>query len=227
MISSSLQEKITPLVREKWQGEKRVYGLKGGARAYLLSLIAQRSRQPILIIAPTPPEAERLFFDLAFFLGEERDLSPLEKRLHFFPSWEILPFERLSPHPDNVAARLEGLYHLLEGQAPILISTPAALMQRTIPKEALKQSYRYLVAGSEIAREDLLSHLVAWGFQNVPLVEERGDFSVRGGIVDISLLPIRARCAWNFSLTDWNRFESSILPLNAPATAMRHFCFCP
>jgi len=185
MISSSLQEKITPLVREKWQGVKGVYGLKGGARAYLLSLIAQRSRQPILIIAPTPPEAERFFFDLAFFLGEERDLSPLEKRLHFFPSWEILPFERLSPHPDNVAARLEGLYHLLEGQAPILISTPAALMQRTIPKEALKQSYRYLVAGSEIAREDLLSHLVAWGFQNVPLVEERGDFSVRGGIVDI------------------------------------------
>ncbi|MEK7378532.1 MAG: transcription-repair coupling factor, partial [Candidatus Binatota bacterium] len=172
-------------MREKWQGEKRVYGLKGGARAYLLSLIAQRSRQPILIIAPTPPEAERFFFDLAFFLGEERDLSPLEKRLHFFPSWEILPFERLSPHPDNVAARLEGLYHLLEGQAPILISTPAALMQRTIPKEALKQSYRYLVAGSEIAREDLLSHLAAWGFQNVPLVEERGDFSVRGGIVDI------------------------------------------
>ncbi|MFQ5902661.1 MAG: CarD family transcriptional regulator [Candidatus Binatia bacterium] len=185
MISSSLQEKIGPFLETKWKGEKRVHGLKGGARAYFLSLLAERSHRPLLVIMPTTHEAESFFFDLAFFLGEERDLSPLQKRLHLFPSWEILPFERLSPHPDNVAARLEGLYYLLEGKAPILISTPSALMQKVIPREALKQSYLYLVAGEELSREGLLEHLVGWGFQNVPLVEERGDFSVRGGIVDI------------------------------------------
>jgi len=151
----------------------------------VLSLVAQRKCPALLIIAPTTREAENLFFDLAFFLGEKRALSPLEKRLHFFPSWEILPFEKLSPHPDNVAARLEGLYYLVEGQAPIVISTPAALMQRVLPKEDFKRSYRYLVAGAEIQREELLAHLAGWGFQNVPMVEERGDFSVRGGIVDI------------------------------------------
>ncbi|MGH7775380.1 MAG: transcription-repair coupling factor [Candidatus Binatia bacterium] len=185
MITPSLEEKIGSFSQSRWQGEKRVHGLKGGARAYFLSFIAKRSNQPLLVITPTTREAENLFLDLAFFLGEERDLAPLKKRLHLFPSWEILPFEKLSPHPDNVAARLEGLYYLLEGQAPILIATPAALMQKVIPKEALKQSYLYLVPDEEISREVLLEHMVGWGFQRVPLVEERGDFSARGGIVDI------------------------------------------
>ena len=91
----------------------------------------------------------------------------------------------MSPHPDNLAGRLEGIYKLVEESAPILIATPAALMQKVIPKDALKQSYLYLVAGQDLAREALLDHLIQWGFQNVPLVEERGDFSVRGGIVDV------------------------------------------
>src|SRR6185503_536744 len=112
-------------------------------------------------------------------------LPPFRKRLHLLPSWEVLPFEKLSPHPDNIAGRLEGLYKLVEEPAPILISTPAALMQRVIPKAELKRSYLYLVAGQDLPRESLLDHLGQWGFQNVPLVEERGDFSVRGGIVDV------------------------------------------
>jgi transcription-repair coupling factor (superfamily II helicase) len=181
----SLSENIEPLVGGRWTGEKKLRGLQGGARAYLLALIAERRRAPTVVVAPTAREAEQLFLDLGFFLGEEPATAPLEKRLHLFPSWEILPFENLSPHPDSIAARLEGLYHLLEGQAPILVSTPAALMQKVIPREALQRSYRYLVPGEERAREGLIEHLASWGFQNVPLVEERGDFSVRGGIVDI------------------------------------------
>src|SRR5204862_3349745 len=86
---------------------------------------------------------------------------------------------------EDLASRLEGLYKLVEESAPILIASPAALMQKVLPKESLKGSYLYLVAGQDLAREALLEHLVQWGFQNLPLVEERGDFSVRGGIVDL------------------------------------------
>jgi transcription-repair coupling factor (superfamily II helicase) len=109
MVSFPLQERIDSLLQAKEREETRVHGLQGGARAYVLSLIARRKSQPLLVIVPTAREAENVFLDLAFFLGEESDLSPLKKRLHFFPSWEVLPFERLSPHPDNIAARLEGL----------------------------------------------------------------------------------------------------------------------
>jgi transcription-repair coupling factor (superfamily II helicase) len=185
MSDFDFRAKIEHFVQGTWTGAKRIQGIQGGAKAYVVSLVAKKSRRPILIVTPTATDAENLYDDLGFFLGEERSLPPFRKRLHLFPSWEVLPFEKLSPHPDNVAARLEGLYKLVEEHAPILIATPPALMQKVIPKEQFKQSYLYLVAGQELARDRLLEHLVQWGFQNVPLVEEEGDFGARGGIVDI------------------------------------------
>jgi transcription-repair coupling factor (superfamily II helicase) len=185
MSNGGLRDRLQKFLHGTWTEARRLQGVQGGARAYVLSLIAEKNPRPILIVSPSAPDAENLFDDLAFFLGEERSLPPLRKRLHLFPSWEVLPLEKLSPHPDNLASRLEGLYKLVEESAPIVIATPAALMQRVIPREALKRSYLYLVAGQELSRESLVEHLVQWGFQNVPLVEERGDFSVRGGIIDL------------------------------------------
>jgi transcription-repair coupling factor (superfamily II helicase) len=180
-----LTDRLEHFLSGNWTGSKRIQGLQGGARAYVLALVAARARRPILVITSSAREAEKLFGDLTFFLGEDRALAPLRKRLHLFPSWEVLPFENLSPPADNIAGRLEGLYKLVEESAPILIAPPAALMQLVIPKEALKQSYLYLVAGQDLSRESILDHLVQWGYQPVPLVEERGDFGARGGIVDL------------------------------------------
>ena len=185
MSAVALADRLDRFLHGTWTGSKRVQGLQGGARALVLSLIAARARRPILIVTPGARDAENLYEDLNFFLGAEAAAAPLQNRVHLFPSWEVLPFENLSPHPENIAGRLEGLYKLVEEPAPILIASPAALMQRVIAKEALRRSYLYLVAGQDLARETLLEHLVQWGFQNVPLVEERGDFSVRGGIVDL------------------------------------------
>jgi transcription-repair coupling factor (superfamily II helicase) len=192
MNTSELEQAVQRFLGEKWTGAKRLQGLQGGALAYVLATAAARKSRPMLVIAATTHDAESLQEDLSFFIGEE---APLRRAVHLFPSWEVLPFEKLSPHPDNVAGRLEGLYKLVEEPAPILISTPAALMQKVIPKEALKQSYLYLVAGQDLPPETLTEHLVQWGFQNLPLVEEYGDFSVRGGIIDLFspayTLPIR------------------------------------
>ena len=185
MTDTALALRIEEFLQGNWTGSKRIQGLQGGARAYVLSLVVDRMDRPIAVVCPSAREAENLYDDLNFFLGEERAGAPLQRRLHLFPSWEVLPFESLSPHPDNIAGRLEGLYKLVEEPAPVLIATPAALMQKVIPRESLKRSYLYLVSGQELSREKLLEHLVQWGFQNVPLVEERGDFSVRGGIVDL------------------------------------------
>jgi transcription-repair coupling factor (superfamily II helicase) len=185
MSAAILQEKLKRFLQGRWTGARRVQGLQGGARAFVLSLVAGASRRPLVIVAANANEAENLYDDLAFFLGEDRSLPPLRRRLHLLSSWEVLPFESLSPPAENIAARLEALYKIIEEPAPILISTPAALMQKVIGKEAFRNAYVYVVAGQNLAREQLLEHLVQWGFQNVPLVEELGDFSVRGGIVDI------------------------------------------
>jgi transcription-repair coupling factor (superfamily II helicase) len=185
MTASALTQQLEHFLQGGWSGSKRIQGLQGGARAFVPALAANRLNRPILIVCPGASAAENFYNDLNFFLGEERAQAPLRKRAHLFPSWEVLPFENLSPHPDNLAGRLEGLYQLIEAPAPILIATPAALMQKVIARETLKRSYLYLVAGQDLPREALLEHLIQWGFQNVPLVEERGDFSARGGIVDL------------------------------------------
>jgi transcription-repair coupling factor (superfamily II helicase) len=185
MNPAGLDKTLKALVQSGWIGEKRLHGLKGGAPAFFLSRLATLSRRPILAVAPTAREAEGLFSDLTFFLSENGASDPLSKRIHLFPSWEILPLEKLSPHPENVQARLEGMYHLIESRAPVLISTPAALMQRVIAKEHFRRSYSYLVSGEELDREAFMEHLVGWGYQRVPLVEERGEFSVRGAIFDL------------------------------------------
>jgi transcription-repair coupling factor (superfamily II helicase) len=185
MTERSLTSRLENFLLGHWSGAKRVQGLQGGAHAYALSLAAAGADRPMLVVVAGVHEAEKLYDDVLFFLGEESSAAPLRKRVHLLPSWEVLPFENLSPHPDDVAGRLHALYKLVEEPAPILISTPAALMQKVISRDALKQSYLYLVAGQDLARDFLLEHLAQWGFQNVPLVEERGDFSARGGIVDL------------------------------------------
>ena len=183
MASPSLNDRIARLLTHEWRGEKRIAGLQGSAKAYAVFLAARQLDCPLVVLAPTVKEAERLFLDLSFFLGEEPEAPPLERRLHLFPGWDILPFESLSPHPDQMAARMEGLHRLGQQSAPVLVTTPAAVMQRVVPRESFRSAH--FIEGRQVDREELLWRLSDLGFARAPLVEERGDFSVRGGIVDL------------------------------------------
>ena len=183
MASLSLDDKISQLLTHEWRGEKRISGLQGSAKAYAVFLAARRLDAPLVVLAPTVKEAERLYLDLSFFLGEEAGSPPLERRLQLFPGWDILPFESLSPQPDQMAARMEGLHRLAEQPAPVVVTTPAAVMQRVVPRESFRAGR--FTEGQQVDREKLLWRLSSLGFARAPLVEERGDFSVRGGIVDL------------------------------------------
>ena len=90
MSESNLRERLRKFLHGTWRGAKRLQGLQGGARAYILSLVAEEIRRPILMISSGARDAEDLFEDLTFFVGEERAAAPLRKRLHLFPSWEVL-----------------------------------------------------------------------------------------------------------------------------------------
>ena len=138
----------------------------------------------MLVVCSSALEAENFYDDLNFFSAKS---AP---RRHFasgciFSFLGVLPFENLSPHPDNIAGRLEGLYKLVEESAPILIATPAALMQKVIAKEALKQSYLYLVAGQDLRRDSLLEHLVQWGFKMCRWSRSAATSACAAGIVDV------------------------------------------
>ena len=163
----------------------RVQGLKGGARPFFLFRLLRAAPRPALVIAADAKAAERLAADLRFFFEEADDAPPFARRIHYLPSWEVTPFEDLSPAADVVAARIEGLYHLRQSADPIVVTTPEALAQRVPPRDVFAARYLYVVEGEEIDRDAVADQLAAWGYRRVALVEDRGDFAVRGGIIDV------------------------------------------
>ncbi len=155
--------------------------LQGTPLSYFSSLVPKivaHGHAPLLVVAPEPVDAERLLSDIRFF-------SPSPERVLLYPGWEILPFENLSPHPDISATRLNTLYAALSGEVDVIVAPAAALMQRTLPKKSFLSMIDYLAQGEEAPFEEFLKSLVAKGYGRTAQVEERGEFSVRGGIVDL------------------------------------------
>ena len=87
MTDIALAQRIENFLQGNWSGSRRIQGLQGGARAYMLALAARRANRPFLIVCPSAREAEYLYEDLIFFLGEADSRAPLQKRVHLFPSW--------------------------------------------------------------------------------------------------------------------------------------------
>ena len=137
----------------------RVQGVKGGARPFFLFRLLQAVRRPALMIAPNAKEAERLASDLRFFFAEADDATPFARRIHYLPSWEVTPFEDLSPAADIVAARIEGLYHLRQSPDAIVVTTPESLLQRVPPRDVFAARYLYVVEGEEIDRDAVAEQL--------------------------------------------------------------------
>ncbi len=167
-------------------GERlRVEGLRAGGRAQLIAEASRTTPAPLLILTADGEAAEALVGDISFFLGEDHRTPVLDRRVHLFPAWDVPAFEPVSPSAPVVADRMATLFYLLEGRDPIVVTTPEALMQRVMPRGTFKGALRYLVEGDEIDVEELTAHLVAWGYQRLPAVEDRGEFSVRGALIDV------------------------------------------
>lgn len=158
----------------------KLVGLKGSAPAFLLAGLGNCCRAPLLVVAPTAEIAEEI-------LRESRFYSDHPESVYYFPSWEINPFEQASPHPDVSGERLNTLFALMEGKASMVVLPVSSLMQKVLPRSVLADHSQYLVTGEEVERDSFLRKLVDLGYSMVPLVEDRGCASVRGGIVDIFL----------------------------------------
>ena len=156
------------------------YDLTGADRALLLSKIYQALRIPILVVAPSIKTAQSILEDLRFF-------KPIEDPyLFLFPSYNLLPFKFLAYHNETAARRIYALYQLLESRTPpIVVSTVDALLQKIIPKQEVIGYSELIVAGEEIERDGLIEKLVSGGYAHASIVEEPGDFCIRGGIIDI------------------------------------------
>ena len=149
------------------------------ARAIALAALVEASgRRPIVVAVPTTAEAERLINDLELFIGDGEVLS--------YPAWETLPFERISPSIETMGRRLETLWHIQEpSRYPKVVVAPLrALMQRLSPGSDRLDP---IVIGAEdtIDQANLVRTLVDHGYRRETQVEHRGEFAVRGSIIDV------------------------------------------
>ena len=162
------------------RGERRIVipGLKGSSPALFVAELVRSGLDTPLVIAPTQEAAEEFCRELTFFSGGDLHAA-------LFPAWDAAPFSATSPHPDVTGARLDTLFRLQNGQSRITVMPVAAALQRLLPRNVLNDSSCYLLPGEEFERDDLLARLIRMGYANVPLVEDRGTFAVRGGILDI------------------------------------------
>ncbi len=166
-------------------GVVRVQGLRGGARSFFLRELARATARPLLVVTEHAAAAETLCDELSWWLGETEHTNPTDRRVHLLPAYDVPPFEELSPTGEVVAQRIYALYQLLYGKAPVVITPVEALLQKVPPRDVVRQRWKYLVPGDELDRDRLVQELVRWGYRRVELVEDRGDFAVRGSILDI------------------------------------------
>ena len=181
-------------------------GFSGSEKAYLISRVYLKLRSSILVIVSSAKEGERLMEDLVFFTGNP------ETPILFFPPYNILPFKFLSYHSETAGHRISVLYRLLESGVPsIVMTTVDALLQKIIPKQEINRYAELVIAGEEIDRDHLIAKLIAGGYTKTAIVEEPGDFSVRGGIVDIfsPLYPDPLRIEFFGDLVESIRFFSA------------------
>ena len=143
---------------------------------FLLAKIAENS--PLLIVTSSSRSAE----DLA------NELRELHSRVLEFPAWETLPHERLSPRSDTVARRLATLAELAKhvSENTIVVAPIRAVIHRFIADLA-SQPLQSLEIGREVDLTTLITNLTELAYTRTDLVEKRGEFAVRGGIVDLFL----------------------------------------
>ncbi|MDR2422111.1 MAG: DEAD/DEAH box helicase, partial [Deltaproteobacteria bacterium] len=175
---STYQGRLADLTPEKGR-----LSLRGPSVPALARLIGQAREKlfvdrTLLVLAPTALEAEDLAFDLRFFAPN------LEVAL--IPPADLKPFLNRTLNTYLAAERLRALYHLAGGERPAVVVASVATALRLAPSpDSLLKKARFLAAGTETEYEGLAAFLATSGYSSVGQVESVGDYSLRGGVLDV------------------------------------------
>jgi transcription-repair coupling factor (superfamily II helicase) len=156
-----------------------VHGAPEGFDALLLARRRAEVKGHVLHVCRDDARMARMQEGLEFFAPNIEILR--------FPAWDSLPYDRVSPNGELVAERVATLTRLLEpGSRPrIVLTTVNALVQRVPPAETFTNATLHLKKGGRIGPEKLAGFLEANGYGRAATVMEPGEYSIRGGIVDL------------------------------------------
>ncbi len=164
-------------------GPVRVAHAPACGQAFAVAVVARALDVPVLAVVPDGRSADALAAGAAAFLGPGR--------VERFPAWESLPYEGISPGPLVAGQRARAAHALRRARGAFVVVAPAAAAVQGLHPDLGEHEPLSLAAGAALAPTELAERLVALGFARADVAMHRGEFAVRGGIVD--LFPSSAR----------------------------------
>ena len=161
----------------KKKNEINLTGIYGSLLALVINYLREIEQSPQLIIVPDADSAENLMDDLQNFAPSDQ--------ISYFPSDEAVPFDKGLFTPILYSMRINALTVTIEKKAPIIITTPPAILKRVPAPDLIKKNLVHLQIGEDFERDLLIDWLAESGYERVNSIEELGQFSARGGIVDV------------------------------------------
>ncbi|HLQ72881.1 MAG TPA: DEAD/DEAH box helicase, partial [Bacillota bacterium] len=173
------KEEIQSIINgvDKGMKEQLIAGLSGTARGLLVSVLAESLTRPILLVTNQLYQAQQLHEDLLQFSTEEN--------VYLYPVNELIATEVAVASPELMSARIEALTNWLAKGSGILIAPVAAMKRILPPKHYWQQNELYFQVGESIPLQQYLQTLVQMGYVSASMVTSPGEFSRRGGIIDI------------------------------------------
>ena len=171
-IVENVKGKISPIA---------ISGLSDVAKANIISAILESTKRKICVVTYNEIQAKKLVKDLKYFF----------KQVYFFPKREIAPYDYIAESKDLPYERIAILNKIVlqeKAKEPIIIvTTIEAVMQKMISKEELYENIVDFKVGETYSIEELKQIFVKLGYERSNLIEGQGQFSIRGGIVDVGL----------------------------------------
>ncbi|MFZ6639112.1 transcription-repair coupling factor [Undibacterium sp. TC4M20W] len=164
--------------------------LHGSSDAYALAQAAtalKADKRMLTIFVANPGDAQRLLDEIPWFNAE--------LRCHLLPDWETLPYDAFSPHQDLVSERLASLHEIQNGNCDVLLAPATTALLRMAPPFFLAAYTFFFKKGDRLDEAKLKTQLTLAGYSHVNQVMSPGEYSVRGGLIDLfpmgSALPYR------------------------------------
>ena len=165
-------------------------GLANASTAYLLAtLIDDFPKKSFLIVLPSQREAEQILEEICTYTAypalATTPTVDAQSEINLFPNWNRKLFDGIAPPKKNVADRIRCLEHLLYKERSVVVTTSQAMLYRLPPRHHFDDACCTLDLGNEIDPDDVAAMLIRGGYQNVELVEVKGEFARRGDILDV------------------------------------------
>ena len=156
----------------------QVEGLAAAAKGFMLAGLFEQTKRTTLLVTYTYEQAERIAEDLPLY-GIPRE------QVLFFPPSDAMIYEEGAPNFSVIGERMGVLHALATGRTVVVIAPINAALRRTMPRHILRESCREIRVGEELDMDELVEQLVKMGYERTDVVDGNGEFSRRGGIVDV------------------------------------------